>query len=102
MKKLVLLAGAALMLAPSAFAAPDKDKDKKAAPTEVHCAVMTDKTVNVKDATQKNMFADYKGKRYFFCCGGCPTAFKKDPKKFAKNDSIPTPKAEKPGKGKKS
>jgi hypothetical protein len=39
------------------------------------------------------MYADYKGKRYFFCCGGCPDAFKKNPASFAKAASIPTPKA---------
>ena len=34
----------------------------------------------------------YKGNRYFFCCGGCPAAFKKDPAKYAKNDHIKAPK----------
>jgi YHS domain-containing protein len=100
MKKLVLLAGAALMVAPSAFATPDKDK--KGAPAEVHCAVMTGKTVKIKEATANKMFQDYNGKRYFFCCPGCPGAFKANPAKFAKNDSIPSPKASPPaGKGKK-
>ena len=73
-------------------------KAAKAAPTEVHCAVMTSNKVNIKAATAKHMYQDYKGKRYFFCCGGCPGQFKANPEKFAKNDSIPTPKAPKPGK----
>lgn len=28
--------------------------------------------------------ADYKGKSYFFCCGGCPGEFGKNPDKYAK------------------
>ena len=93
MKKLVLLAGAAMMLTTAAFAAKT-EKKSAAAPTEVKCAVMPSHKVNVKEATEKKMFADYKGNRYFFCCGGCPETFKKDPAKFAKADHIPTPKAE--------
>ena len=92
MKKLILLSGAAMMLASVAFAAPDKDKKKGGTPETIKCAVMTGRDVNIKDATAKKMFADYKGKRYFFCCGGCPGQFKASPDKFAKNASIPTPK----------
>jgi YHS domain-containing protein len=93
MKTTLLLAGAALTFGAVAFAAPDGKT--KAAPTEIKCAVMPDHTVKIADATKSKMFADYKGKRYFFCCGGCPAQFKKDPAKFAKADSIPTPKADK-------
>ncbi len=92
MKKL-LLSGAMLVLATAAFAGPGKG-----AKTEVKCAVMSAHKVNVKDATEKKMFADYKGRRYFFCCAGCPDEFKKDPAKFAKADSIPVPKGDKPAK----
>jgi YHS domain-containing protein len=95
-KKLIVLAGAALVIAPAALALPDK---KTAAPTELNCPVMTASKVNIKDATSKKMFADYKGRRYFFCCAGCPPAFKADPAKYAKAASIATPKA---GKGKKA
>jgi len=95
MKQFVLLAGAALTLASSAvLASPDKGKGK-AAPTTIKCAVMTGNTVNIADATKKHMYADYKGKRYFFCCGGCPGQFKASSAKFAKNASIPTPKTKK-------
>ncbi len=64
-------------------------------PTSVKCAVMTSESVNIAKATKEKMFSDYKGRRYFFCCGGCPGAFKADPAKFAKGPSIPTPKAPK-------
>ncbi len=64
------------------------------APKELPCAVMSSHKVNIKQATASKMFADYKGRRYFFCCGGCPESFKKDPAKYAvKKNSIPTPKS---------
>jgi YHS domain-containing protein len=27
--------------------------------------------------------SDYEGTRYYFCCGGCPDAFDKNPEKYA-------------------
>jgi YHS domain-containing protein len=84
MNKVILtLATAALMV--TAFA--------QKAPKEIACAVMGSHKVNIKAATKAKMFADYNGKRYFFCCGGCPAEFKKDPTKFKDAPSIPTPKA---------
>lgn len=65
-------------------------------PKTVNCSVMTDHKVNVADALKSGHFADYNGKRYLFCCNGCPTAFKADPAKYASNDSIPSPKVETP------
>jgi YHS domain-containing protein len=88
----MLFTGAALVLSVAALAGPPKDK-KDATPAEIKCSVMTGRTVNVKEATAKKMFADYKGNRYFFCCGGCPSQFKADPAKYAANAHIPTPKA---------
>lgn len=97
MKKTLLFTGAALVISSAVFAGPGK-KDKKAtAPTEIKCAVMSGRTVNIKEATEHKMFADYKGNRYFFCCGGCPGQFKADPAKFATAAHIPTPKAGKKG-----
>jgi YHS domain-containing protein len=32
----------------------------------------------------KNVYADYKGKRIYFCCKGCDAEFKKDPEKYMK------------------
>jgi len=87
MIKFLVTAGLALGISSSAIA--------QKTPESVKCAVMTGNPVNIKSATAKKMFADYKGRRYFFCCGGCPAAFKKDPAKFAKSESIPTPKAPK-------
>ena len=88
MKAITTVSLVALALVGSAFAAgPDKKT--------ITCAVMSSNKVNIADATKKGSFADYKGRRYFFCCGGCPDAFKADPAKFAKSASIPTPKAPK-------
>jgi YHS domain-containing protein len=32
----------------------------------------------------KNVYADYKGERVYFCCNGCDAGFKKDPEKYLK------------------
>lgn len=93
MKKLISLTVSALMLA--AFAGAQTSKKAPATPKTIACAVMSTNKVDIAKATKNKMYADYKGKRYFFCCGGCPDAFKADPAKFAKSASIPTPKAPK-------
>lgn len=58
----------------------------------IHCAVLTNSTVNIASATKNRMYADYKGNRYFFCCADCPRDFKKNPPKYGKNAHIKTPK----------
>lgn len=87
MKKVLILTGVFMVLSAAAMA------DKT--PTTIKCAVMTGSDVNIKEATAKKMYADYKGNRYFFCCGGCPGAFKKDPAKYANAPHIKTPKEKK-------
>jgi YHS domain-containing protein len=32
----------------------------------------------------KQVYADYKGKRIYFCCKGCDAQFKQDPEKYMK------------------
>ncbi|MFZ4506943.1 MAG: YHS domain-containing protein [Fimbriimonas sp.] len=83
MKKLMFVAAALLAVSGAALAKGDK---------KIACAVMTSSKVEIAKATKDKMFSDYKGRRYFFCCAGCPEAFKKDPAKYAKSPSIPTPK----------
>jgi YHS domain-containing protein len=40
-------------------------------------------TCPVMGATvNKNIHADYKGERVYFCCMGCPGPFAKDPEKY--------------------
>jgi YHS domain-containing protein len=48
---------------------------------EVLCPVMGSVVASPEAAVG---FQDYEGKRYYFCCGGCPESFKKDPAKYAK------------------
>ena len=96
MIKYVLAAGMVVGIASAAVAVPQDKKDKT--PETIKCAVMTGNPVNIKAATDKKMYADYKGKRYFFCCGGCPGQFKANPAKFAKSESIAIPKAAPKGK----
>lgn len=60
---------------------------------QIKCAVQGIKT-SMAQATKDKMFTDYKGRRYFFCCNGCPQEFKSNPAKYAKTaESIPIPKA---------
>lgn len=35
-------------------------------------------------AINKELYADYKGERVYFCCMACPPQFKKDPEKYLK------------------
>jgi YHS domain-containing protein len=87
MKKSLLLIAVLGVAASSVFASPD--------PKKIKCAVMTGSEVDIAKATKAKMYADYKGRRYFFCCKGCPEAFKKNPAAFAKHASIPVPKKKK-------
>lgn len=92
MRKLALLALFSAALAGGANA-HGKPPVKEKTPTKISCAVQKGDMVDVAKATKDHMYADYKGRRYFFCCEGCPAAFKKDPAKYAKTaPSIPTPK----------
>ena len=85
MKKAILSITLSL-IALSIFAAP-----KHKAPTAIKCPVTGD-AVNIAKATKAHMYADYKGRRYFFCCPGCPEQFQKNPAKYSKAPSIATPK----------
>jgi YHS domain-containing protein len=35
-------------------------------------------------AIDKSIYGDHKGKRVYFCCGGCTGTFSKDPEKYTK------------------
>jgi YHS domain-containing protein len=87
MKAITILTIAALTIVGTANAGGPK------IPKTIACAVMSSNKVNIAEATAKKSYADYKGHRYFFCCAGCPAAFKANPAKYAKSASIPTPKA---------
>ena len=46
------------------------------AAAQTTCPVMGGTIVN------KELYADYKGQRVYFCCMACPDEFKKDPEKY--------------------
>jgi len=50
----------------------------KGAKPQVQCPVM-------KGKIDRKFYADYKGKRIYFCCAGCIKAFNKNPEKYMKN-----------------
>jgi len=54
--------------------------EAKAGDEEVVCPVMG---VKMKKSKAHSSW-EYKGKTYYFCCAGCPEAFKKDPEKYIK------------------
>lgn len=57
----------------------------------IACPVTGDK-VDMDKATKTKLYADYKGSRYFFCCGDCPSKFKANPAKYASKPHVKTPK----------
>lgn len=101
MKAIALSIAACLAVASFAQTSTKPMKKVEKTPTKIACAVMPTNQVDVAKATKKHMYSDYKGRRYFFCCSGCPAEFKANPAKYAKAASLPTPKVEKP-KAKKS
>jgi YHS domain-containing protein len=75
-KKLIVLftlVFVSLSFATFTFAAGKTTKE----PNQTTCPVMAGKI-------DKTIYADYKGKRVYFCCSGCQDEFKKDPDKYIK------------------
>ncbi len=62
---------------------------KPVAPAALVCPVTGEKIASVKDAVGSSV---YKGKTYYFCCGGCKPAFDKNPAKYVKEAAKPAPK----------
>jgi len=53
----------------------DQAADKPVIERQTLCPIMG-------GAINTNLFVDALGKRVYFCCGGCPKAFKKNPAKY--------------------
>lgn len=62
---------------PTAAAAATSEATPAPVKAQTICPIM-DSPIN------KKFFADYEGKRVYFCCGRCPGKFKKDPAKYVK------------------
>ena len=97
MKKTLVSLTMVALAAMTTIAGAQTHKKHPASKTVIHmiaCPVTGEK-VDIAKATKAHMYADYKGNRYFFCCGDCPPMFKKNPAKYAKKPHIPTPKTHK-------
>lgn len=84
MKKVLILSLILILILSATVLAMGKRVDK-AATTKVEessdavtCPVMGTK---LKKSAAVDT-AEYKGKTYYFCCGGCKPAFEKDPEKY--------------------
>ena len=73
LKSLVLVAVMAVCTAGAVLGSPLSAQAK----AQTTCPVMGG---NIN----KNIFADYQGKRVYFCCNGCDAEFNKNPEKYLK------------------
>lgn len=48
----------------------------------VQCPVMPGSTVIKADAEAADLYRDYQGKRYWFCCSACGPLFDADPERY--------------------
>ncbi|GAB4461891.1 MAG: hypothetical protein OHK0029_27860 [Armatimonadaceae bacterium] len=78
---------AATMMAGTAHA--QKPSKPEPLPKKAMCPVMK----HDFKPTAKTQKSAYKGKTYYFCCGGCKPTFDKNPEKYATTDK-PKPKTE--------
>ncbi|MFQ3587868.1 MAG: YHS domain-containing protein [Fimbriimonadaceae bacterium] len=62
-----------------------------AAVVKVNCPVMPSMEVDVAQAVADGHYVDHEGRRYVFCCSGCPEVFKRDPARFAGAESVEIP-----------
>lgn len=46
------------------------------------CPVMKGDSVNKEEAEKNGWVREYKGKKYYFCCGSCPEDFDKNPEQY--------------------
>ena len=75
--KIVLFVGCVFLAVSLGFVLTGCGSGEEEAIAQQSCPVMGGKV-------NKNFYTDYKGKRVYFCCGGCPSAFKKDPETYIK------------------
>ncbi len=84
-----------LLVAGSIVLVGCKKKTEPAAPEsgeEVVSAVIEQTVCPVMGlAIKKSIFTEYKGKKVYFCCGGCKPKFEAEPEKYAAKLSSPEP-----------
>jgi Cu+-exporting ATPase len=80
MKKVLLaLLSSALIVGGAQAKSKPKTHPSKAKKEALVCPVTGDKIASKADAAGHST---YKGKTYYFCCGGCKPQFDKNPEKF--------------------
>ena len=57
-------------------ASADQPKVEAVAVAQTTCPIMEGNPID------KNIFVEYKGKKVYFCCAGCPDVFKANPEKY--------------------
>ena len=78
------IAAAMLVAAGGAMSAFAGDEAATAMPSTTNVAKQQTMCPVMGGAVNKRFFADYQGKRVYFCCNACPAQFKKDPLKHVK------------------
>ncbi len=84
MKNSGWIATAAVAVLVTSGAAPAFADEEAAAAVPAATNVVKQQTMCpvMDDEINKKFFADYQGKRVYFCCNACPARFKKDPTKY--------------------
>jgi len=74
---LVLISGCKKEQPTTQTTSADQPAVTTVATEQATCPVMEGNPIN------KNIFVEYKGKKVYFCCKGCPEKFLADPDKYA-------------------
>ena len=90
---IAIIAGCAGTTPTTTQTAPNKLNNNSATPVafrndkgQIQCPVMGSVIASEDKAIS---YQDHNGKRYYFCCDGCPDSFKKDPKKYEDGKALP-------------
>lgn len=73
----------------------DKNQEKQYdAGLQSTCPIMGS-PVDKKEAEEEGLTREYKGKKYYFCCEGCPEKFDRDPESYIEKTITPHDKEDK-------
>ena len=84
MKTNAIVAGAMLLLAVGTAAAQEAQAVAQPAPAAETAIKKQTVCPIMGSPVNTSIYVDANGKRVYFCCAGCPAAFKKDPAKYIK------------------
>jgi YHS domain-containing protein len=60
----------------------NKNEDKQIDEKSQSVCLIMENTVDKAGAEKKGLVREYKGKKYYFCCDGCPEKFDKNPEGY--------------------